>query len=205
MTKKIAKKKTRKPDLAALNQVVKHAMTKTSESAEAMRVEMREHKKKQDEYIREEQERCPHMKGANCLSARLDNGDASIVWHRLHAKGDVIGICTNCTRKFLPTDKDYEFWRAQPTSNIPSAGGGIAPATVRAISECSEYQQDNLNLDEFNDEEVAALLEETAAFLTELAPNFKNMSRPERLHILTSLRSFGSLISETKEYHNVLE
>lgn len=62
---------------------------------------------------------CSHLQGCHQLGSYASSL-TSIVWHRLDT-GREIGLCTNCGRKFDPTDKDYAFWRKSPCGNIASA------------------------------------------------------------------------------------
>jgi hypothetical protein len=75
------------------------------------------------------QDDCPHLQGCsgplNLAGSVLGGLKTSIIWHTFEddEKGKPKGVCTNCQRVFLPTDKDYEYWRGQPSGNLPSSGG----------------------------------------------------------------------------------
>ena len=68
-----------------------------------------------------EQRECPHLAG--CLGDIKDyHGRTSIVWHGLNT-GEIIGICTSCSRHFFPSDPDYMVWRKRDSFHRMSTAG----------------------------------------------------------------------------------
>ncbi|MBS1816206.1 MAG: hypothetical protein JSS87_15150 [Acidobacteria bacterium] len=96
---------------------------KDVENAEIMRAQAREQYKREKEGIKRMQDNCPHIRGCNPLSEMSDpSGLTSIAWHKLDS-GEVIGICTYCTRVFKSADPDYQLWRNKKSGNRLSAAG----------------------------------------------------------------------------------
>jgi hypothetical protein len=90
---------------------------------ENARIQAREQMRRQKEDQKYSQSVCPHVAGSNALSELPDTaGRTSIVWHRFDV-GDELGICTNCTRIFTPTDTDYAQWRMKKSYNRMSRSG----------------------------------------------------------------------------------
>lgn len=77
--------------------------------------------KKRREILAEEQRECSHLAG--CHGEIIDHyGRTSIVWHGLNT-GEIIGICTNCGRRFFPSDPDYAVWRKRTSFHRISSAG----------------------------------------------------------------------------------
>jgi len=87
------------------------------------RAQAREQMRRQKADMEAFQSSCPHVAGSNALSELPDTaGRTSIVWHRFDV-GDELGICTNCTRVFKPSDPDYMQWRMKKSYNRLSRSG----------------------------------------------------------------------------------
>lgn len=90
---------------------------------ENARLQAREQSRQQKEALEYSQSVCPHIAGSNQLSELPDTaGRTSIVWHRFDV-GDELGVCTNCTRIFKPSDPDYVQWRTKKSYNRMSRSG----------------------------------------------------------------------------------
>ena len=77
--------------------------------------------KQRREYLAAEQKECSHLAG--CLGEIADyHGRTSIVWHGLNT-GEIVGICTNCFRRFFPSDPDYAVWRKRASFHKISSAG----------------------------------------------------------------------------------
>lgn len=89
---------------------------------ESAKKSSREQAAKQKQIKEWEQSHCKHVKGSNPNSFRSDPFDSAVAKHVLDT-GEVIGICTNCTKIFSSLNpEDYEFLTAKST-NQPSMAG----------------------------------------------------------------------------------
>lgn len=87
------------------------------------REQAREQMKRQKADREYSQSVCTHIAGSSPNSEMPDlAGRTSIVWHRYDVQ-DELGICTNCTRIFYPSDKDYGTWRVKKSFNLLSRSG----------------------------------------------------------------------------------
>jgi len=77
--------------------------------------------KKRRENQAEAQAECPHLAGS--LGEIADYfGRTSIVWHGLNT-GEIVGLCSICSRSFFPSDPDYDVWRNRASFNRISTAG----------------------------------------------------------------------------------
>jgi hypothetical protein len=91
-----------------------------AQDAKAMQEQMQQQHAQLEANRLADQTRCEHIQGSNSLSDYPSvYGRTSIIWHTLNM-GEVVGICTNCTRIFLSSDPDYATWRKKPSGNRPS-------------------------------------------------------------------------------------
>jgi hypothetical protein len=89
--------------------------------AEQMREHNRQAEARKQANIKAAQDACPHLQGCNEMSQRT--GDmTSIIKHRLD-NNQVVGICTNCTRVFMPGDEDYRKQMGRKSGNQMSQAG----------------------------------------------------------------------------------
>lgn len=87
------------------------------------RKSMKEQAARQKATKKMEQAACPHYKGCNNLSAEGKPQDASIAHLRLDT-GELIGVCTNCTRVFSSLNpEDVPYLQKKTTNQRASAGG----------------------------------------------------------------------------------
>lgn len=140
------------------NQAIADALLKAREpyidprqklNEETMRANMRESEKNRKRQVQFDQENCVHKKGANPLSARIDFQDSSFAKHRLDT-GEIIGICTNCTKVISSLNPDDRKWFQDRGSNIMSSAG------IRTFDNPRQVQEKRLGKDQkeiFVDEE----------------------------------------------------
>jgi hypothetical protein len=89
---------------------------------EAARKSSREQAAKQKSIKDWEQGHCPHVKGSNPNSFRSDPYDSAVQKHLLDT-GEVIGICSNCTKVFSSLNpEDYQWLTAKSTNQVSMAG-----------------------------------------------------------------------------------
>jgi hypothetical protein len=70
-----------------------------------------------------DQQSCEHIQGSNSQSDfKSPYGLTAIIKHYLDS-GEVIGICTNCTRVWRQGDPDYNLFMRKKSGNQPSASG----------------------------------------------------------------------------------
>lgn len=119
---------------------------------ESMRLSMREQAALTKAQTEHDQALCPHKKGANALSSRMDNQDSSFVKHILDSS-EVIGICTNCTKVISSLNpQDIHYFQDRGT-NITSMAGR------RTFADPLRVQRARLGLDQkeiFAEEELPA-------------------------------------------------
>ena len=84
-----------------------------------LRRQMRALEKRMADAVAARQRECPHLQGCNPLSETYSTM-TSIVWH-FYDDQVWRGICTVCLRKFVPADKDFDYWFHQTSGNRPSA------------------------------------------------------------------------------------
>ena len=123
--------KSSKEDQASLAQTLAAAIVESRKpyvspqdiaNRESARKSSREQAAKQKAIKEWEQSHCKHVKGSNPNSFRSDPFDSAIAKHVLDT-GEVIGICTNCTKIFSSLNpEDYEYLTAKST-NQPSMAG----------------------------------------------------------------------------------
>lgn len=123
---------------------------------DSMRLSMREQAKLTKAQVEQDQELCPHKKGANALSSRMDNQDSSWVKHILDT-GEVIGICTNCTKVVSSLNPaDIHHFQDRGT-NITSMAGRRTFADPLAVQKRRlGLDQKEIFVEEDKPEEVAA-------------------------------------------------
>lgn len=108
---------------------------------ENMRKNMRESVENQKRQVIFDQANCVHKKGANPLSARIDFQDSSFAKHRLDT-GEVIGICTNCTKVISSLNQEDMKHFQDRGSNIMSSAG------IRNFNDPLKVQKKRLGLDQ---------------------------------------------------------
>src|ERR1017187_7102985 len=104
----------------------KKKISREQQESEQFRQSMRELTAPADAATKADQDNCPHLQGSKALSD-APGCLSSIVWHKLDRNGLTTGICTNCLRKFVPTDSDYLQQYRRPSGNRLSCGGTPLP------------------------------------------------------------------------------
>jgi hypothetical protein len=140
----------KKKSQMAIGGKIKKPKTKEEKQLAKQMKALQEQIKKQ---TKKQQDDCPHLLASNPLSDFPDMFQrASIAWHRFN-DGVIRGVCQNCTRVFVPEDKDYEYWRKHHTMNRLSEAAST-----------SEFKEGELNkidppvgLDALPDEEIFKL------------------------------------------------
>lgn len=115
---------------------------------------------KQKAVKKAEQEACPHHKGSNPNSFRSDPFDYSIAKIVLDS-GEIVGVCTNCTRVFSSLfPEDVPFLRQKSSNQTARAGQRFFDNPLQA-------QRARLGLDqkEIFADENGNLVDETGALL----------------------------------------
>jgi hypothetical protein len=156
------------------------------EWAKTARQQMRELTARADRNIAKAQSECPHLQG---ILGQGWGNLTSIVWHRLDRGGETFGVCTNCLRKFWPSDLDYKHWRGLPSGNKMSTGGQVVPIDFDLPYGGYASTPKTEGLDALSDGEIEDLFQRTREYIknggvsaaeTELAVVVKDLAKKPR-------------------------